>query len=143
MRRASLSRTGLVLLASVAGWIAAPAQAQNVSMVVRDAETGQLRAPTADEAREISASSPTMSLSRARSSASASIGPRGMVTGSTTPATWQLPDGTVISETTEDMMSATVVIRGKDGRLVQQCVQNLAVAERLLKTPVEVRHAVR
>lgn len=123
MKRATWRSTGAVLLACTAAWAASSAQAQDASMVVRDAVTGELRAPTPDEARALTSQPAAKARSATRTTKS-----RGVITGSTTPRQWVMPNGTVIAETTEDMMSATVAVRGPDGKLVQHCTDNHAEA---------------
>ncbi len=125
MSQATWRSTGAVLLACAAAMAASSAQAQNASIVVRDADTGQLRAATADEARAIKAGPSGAS--------SATAGSRGVVTGMPTPQQWTLANGSVVSETTDDMMSGLVAVRGKDGKLVRQCAGSLAMANRIVQ----------
>lgn len=94
---------------------AAPQQApsQQGMVVVRDAETGELRAPTADEARALH---PRTNASAAGVAAPA---PK-MVTG---------PGGRRSVQLGERHMVYTVVTRGADGKLEEQCVHGASAAE--------------
>lgn len=122
MNRVSWRSAAPALLACAVACTASPAWAQNALTVVRDAETGKLRAPTPDEAR---------ALAGATSLPSTASSSRGVVSGSLTPIHRLLPNGTVMHEATEDTLSASVVVRGKDGKLVRQCAGSLAAAERI------------
>lgn len=114
--------TATVLLWTAFAAGSAHAQAM---MVTRDAESGQLRAATAAEAAALKASSGVKG--------SPAAGSRGVVTGLPTPQQWTLANGSVVMETTEDMMSGLVVVRGKDGKLIRQCAGSLAAADRIVQ----------
>ncbi len=85
-------------------------------VVVRDADTGQLRAPTPDEARALH---PRTTASAA---AQAAPPPR-MVTG---------PGGRRSVKLGERQMVYSVVTRGADGKLEEQCVHGAHAAEHAL-----------
>ena len=116
----------LAMLACMLTLSATAVSAQNASIVVRDVDTGQLRSATAEEVNAMQ--SPT---TPQRSSAAGVVAGRGVVSGSMTPRTWTNANGVTISETTEDMMSSSVAIRGANGKLVRQCAGSAVVAERL------------
>lgn len=80
--------------------------------VVRDAESGELRAPTSAERQALHAASPA---SAARPSQPA------VVTG---------PDGRLNARLGESRLVYSVVTRGPDGKLDQTCVQGAHAAER-------------
>jgi len=133
MRRGNRRRTGAVILALSTAWAVA-AQAQNASMVVRDADSGQLRAAMPQEAQALSSSGPA--------AGSLSAGRRGVVTGSLTPQQWVLSNGAVVAETTEDMMSSMVAVRSPDGKLVILCSPNETAAEHLAHRDSKLGHNV-
>ena len=85
---------------------AAQAQAQEAMTVVRDAETGKLRAPTAAETRAI------MGTSRAQSQ-----------TPQERPRSVLRPDGTRALELGERGLVYSVATRGADGKLAKKCVK--------------------
>lgn len=88
---------------SSAAFAAAPPQ-QSGMVVVRDPQTGQLRAPTASEFRALHALSSALQA------------------GQPAPKTLVRPDGTVQRSVGAEGMSYTVVSRGKDGKLSIECV---------------------
>lgn len=98
---------------------AAPRQVQTQEgmVVVRDADTGELRAPTADEARALH---PRTNASAAGMAAPA---PK-MVTG---------PGGRRSVQLGDRHMVYTVVTRGADGKLEEQCVHGAHAAEHAVK----------
>jgi hypothetical protein len=86
----------------------AKAAGQEGMVVVRDPLTGQLRAPTADELKELRAKTPAtagVAAPRAPAAISRSDGSRGMRLG-------------------EKGMVYDVVTRGPDGTLTHECVQS-------------------
>ena len=102
-------------------------QAQSQGMVVvRDRQTGQLRAPTAAEARALAPVS-------ARMSAPAQ------------PAVVTHPGGSRQVRLGERGLVYSVLTRGADGKLVEQCVKDAAVADQLVldSTPVSTPAAAR
>lgn len=94
-----------------------PAPAQQGMVVVRDADTGELRAPTADEARALHP--------RTNASAAAVAAPAPkMVTG---------PGGRRSVQLGERGMVYSVVTRGADGKLEEQCVHGAHAADHALE----------
>lgn len=89
----------------------AKAAAQEGMVVVRDPQTGQLRAPTADELKELRARTPATAPSTAGLAA-----PR-------TPATITRGDGSRGVRLGEKGMVYDVVTRGPDGKLTHECVR--------------------
>lgn len=93
------------------------APAQQGMVVVRDADTGELRAPTADEARALH---PRTNASAAGTAAPA---PK-MVTG---------PGGRRSVQLGDRHMVYSVVTRGADGKLEEQCVHGAHAADHALQ----------
>lgn len=85
--------------------------------VVRDAETGRLRAPTPDEMRALQRKSPSVLAAPPQPT---------MITG---------PDGRRHVQLGERGLVYSVVRRGPDGKLDQQCVHGLDAAGRVLAQP--------
>lgn len=102
-------KKGFMVAAAVAAAAGLPAAAwaDEGAVVVRDAETGALRAPTAAEAAALRAKSPDA----LRRTAPAEVQVR------------QLPNGGIKATVPESLMQYTVVQRRADGTLERQCVQ--------------------
>jgi hypothetical protein len=100
--------------------LAGAAQAQSV---VRDAQTGQLRAPTASEAK-------LLEELRARQGFNPN---RGLVTGTLNPRPVRQADGGELLEATEGELNFSVVVRLPDGRLARQCVGSAEMAEKVVR----------
>lgn len=98
------------------------ALAQQGMTVVRDAETGQLRAPTAKELRELRATSNQPQVAPAK--------PQSVVR----------PDGTRKLELGERGMVYSMVERGPDGKLKRKCVNGGEAAEEVLHQSEEKQH---
>lgn len=101
------------------GCAAQAVEPQQAMVVVRDAETGELRAPTPAEARALH---PRPSVSAA---ASATPAPQ-MVTG---------PGGRRSVQLGERQMVYSVMTRAADGKLAEQCVHGVHAAERAIGSP--------
>ena len=100
-----------------------PGAAQSGMIVVRDAQTGQLRAPTAAEARAL-APAPAMSAAMR----------------ATPPALVAHPGGSKQVKLGERGLVYSVVTRGADGKLHDQCVQGAAAAEKAVHAPASAQH---
>jgi len=102
--------------APIAG--AATSVAPDAQVVVRDATTGRLRAPTESETQALHAAAPQLrrapGVPMQRSHHSGAKGVR----------------------LTEEFMSYSVVIKQPDGRLVEYCFPNAEAAEAAVKAPV-------
>jgi len=110
-----LSCLALAALASPAG-AGQAAEPQQGMVVVRDAETGELRAPTPLEARALHP--------RTNASAAAAAAPAPkMVVG---------PGGRRSVQLGERHMVYSVVTRGADGKLAEQCVHGTHAADHAL-----------
>jgi hypothetical protein len=114
-----LAAIGLLIGVSASGG----AIAENLT-VVRDAQTGQLRAPTAAESQAARAPAST---------ARAPVGSPGMITGRLNPGVVKRADGVMQLELTEATMTHSVVTRAADGSLKRHCVTSQAMAQRLAK----------
>jgi len=95
---------------------AAPSSAVSSQIVVRDAATGRLRAPTAEEARELQPRADAV-----RDAASARTLPRVHASGAR---------GARLSDA---FMNYSVMVRQPDGSLVEQCFGSREEAESALK----------
>jgi hypothetical protein len=83
--------------------------------VVRDDETGALRAPNAVEAKAMQAAREAMR----QNGKSKKVG---IISGKESPAPQLLPAGGIAIELTEDTMAFSVVHRDADGKLDMQCI---------------------
>jgi hypothetical protein len=120
-RKSSLLRPALAAVALAA--VGAMPTAALAQQVVRDADSGKLRAPNASEAAALNAR-PAARLQRS-ALASASIAPTQTV----------LADGTVMAETDESHMVYSVARRNADGTVTMVCVQGADQARKFSKTP--------
>ena len=98
-----------------------PVDATSNQMVVRDADTGQLRAATADEARALHANRPAAAATLRRSAAA------------TTPQARAHVSGARGARLTDEFMSYSVLVRQPDGKLVELCFESKEAAEEALK----------
>jgi hypothetical protein len=96
--------------------------AQSGMIVVRDAQTGQLRAPTAAESRAL-APPP-----------SASMRAQGQ------PTVVTHPGGSRQVRLGERGLVYSVVTRGADGKLQEQCVHGASAAEKAVHAPASTQH---
>jgi hypothetical protein len=116
----------LALCACATLSIQAHAAGQEGMVVVRDAVTGKMRPPTADEMKALRAAppggAPNAALNAARPAATATMtrhdGARGVRVG-------------------ESRMVYEVVTRGEDGKLSSQCVQGQDAAQQALSHPAD------
>jgi hypothetical protein len=92
----------------------AAAQEQSGMVVVRDAQTGELRAPTAAESRALAPQGPSASIQAQP----------------TTPALVTHPGGARQVRLGERGLVYSVVTRGADGKLDEQCVQGEKSADK-------------
>ena len=97
--------------------------------VVKDPVSGELRAPTAAEAAQLSAPS-SEGKSRART---ADTGSRGLLTGTLNPKVVVNADGSEMLELTEDSQSYSVARRNPDGSITMECVTGLKAAAQAMK----------
>ena len=113
--------TALLLLAFFS--MHARAAGQEGMVVVRDPQTGKLRAPTADELKALRAQTPSAALAAPRQSATVSRGDgsRGV----------RLGEGNMVYE---------VVTRGADGKLTRECVEGGTAAQALDHAGAAAKH---
>jgi hypothetical protein len=114
MSQRSISTSQLALAALLALGAVSSAHAQRV---VRDAQTGELRAPVASE----------IVVDKARA------GAVGLVSGRPNPAPVTLPNGTVMQELTTDSLMYSVARRNADGSISQFCVTGQEAASRIVQ----------
>lgn len=113
----TLSAAALTLLA------ASHASAQDAGMkVVKDAQTGQLRAPTADEFKKMQAQENTLKSGKKKS--------LGMLTNTEEPKLVPHRRGGLKMELTEDTMVYSVATRNADGSFTMQCVTGADAADK-------------
>jgi len=105
--------TALLLLAIFS--MHARAAGQEGMVVVRDPQTGKLRAPTADELKALRAQTPSAALAAPRQ-----------------PATVSRGDGSRGVRLGEGNMVYEVVTRGADGKLTRECVEGSTGAAQAL-----------
>jgi len=99
----------------------AAAQEQSGMVVVRDPQTGELRAPTAAESRALAPQGPSAGIS-AKAAAPA-------------PALVTHPGGARQVRLGERSLVYSVVKRGPDGKLAEHCVQGEAAADKAVRAP--------
>ena len=118
----SLSAPLAAVVVAAAG-AAGPALAQEAGMVVtRDAETGQLRAPTADEMKALQAAAKSSNRSSGRTAAPA--------------AEIVHANGAVELAVGEDTMVYSVARINAQGKVERACVQGLDASQKAMKAPV-------
>jgi hypothetical protein len=122
-RRLARATLALGAIGLCAPGLAAAAPAQDGMVVVRDAVTGQLRAPTAAEFQALQAAQP-------KSAAPLALSP---------PRVISRADGTRQAHLGQGAMVYSVVSRDEGGQLHQQCVSGQAAAEAALSN-TEARH---
>lgn len=104
--------------------------------VVKDAATGQLRAPTADEAAQLQTIR-----AQQRAAASAAANRSGLARGASAAATVapgttiQHANGAVEMTVDSEQLSYSVMTKDADGKLVLQCVTGATAAEKAMSTP--------
>ena len=94
----------------------------------RDAQTGQVRAPTAEESR-------TLDAAAARTRAAKGAKRVGMASGAVNPQSTMTADGAVQLELDESTLSYSVARRNADGTIEMVCVEGSEAANKALKAP--------
>jgi hypothetical protein len=102
----------------------ARAAGQEGMVVVRDPQTGKMRAPTADELKALRAQTPSATLAAPRESAAVSRG-----------------DGARGVRLGERNMVYDVVTRGADGKLTRECVEGSGNAAHALDHTDAAKHS--
>ncbi|HEU4374884.1 MAG TPA: hypothetical protein VFS02_15410 [Telluria sp.] len=113
------SMTLAALLAGVALCLPAAAEPQEGMVVVRDANTGKFRAPTAAELRTLQAQQPRSLLQRGAAESLVTI----------------RPNGTLHKHLGENALVYSVVHRDPQGKLAMQCVNGEDAASAALGRP--------
>jgi hypothetical protein len=114
---------------AAAGLVSVSAHAGPDAMrVTRDPQTGQLRAPTAEESKSLDAAA-------AKARGAKSERRVGMVTGRLNPQAIVHADGTVEQELDETSLSYSVAQRKPDGSIEMVCVSGSDAAQKALKAP--------
>lgn len=111
--RLKTSVTAATLL--IGGVMALGAQAAD-QRVVRDPQTGAMRAPNADESQALDRAA------RESRAADRHAHRRGVVSGKLEPKVETRPDGSSVYELPEEYMTHMVVTRQADGSLKQECL---------------------
>lgn len=128
---AAVATVATVALATL-GTLASPpalAAAEAGMRAARDAKTGQVRAPTAEESKTLDAAA--AKLRSAKGSARV-----GMASGKLDPQPITHADGTVEQELDASTMSYSVARRNADGTLERVCVQGNEAAAKAMKAPL-------
>lgn len=105
--------------------------------VVKDAATGELRAPTAEEAQQLR----TLGAQQKAAAAAAAVGKGKLAKGASAAATVAPgttiyhPDGSVEVTLDEESMAYSVMTRDADGKLSLQCVTGASAATKAMSTP--------
>jgi hypothetical protein len=102
---------------------AAGQEGQEGMVVVRDPQTGKLRAPTSDELKALRAQTPSAALAAPRQ-----------------PATVSRSDGSRGVRLGERNMVYEVVTRGADGKLTRECVEDSTGAAHALDHAAAAKH---
>jgi len=109
------SALALMLVAHSPTSLAQDQLSKNQQMLVRDAKTGELRAPTAEERQVLLAPRP------------------GQTSVSTSTQTFSHPSGAGGMLATDEMASYVIVSRTPDGKLVENCVATKSLADKTVK----------
>lgn len=138
LKKFASRRPGLAVAIAAAALMAATSA--HASKVVKDAQTGQLRAPNAEEiAAEQAAAKSAMSRTVAQ--------PRGLLTGKVSPAAIVKADGTIFQEMDESTLMYSTVTRNADGSLSFDCVEGKESADAIVagkkKAPHVHNHAAK
>jgi len=114
---------------AVAAMASTSAQAEPGMRVTRDADSGRLRAPTAEENQKLDAAANDARGHQRRAVAER----RGMVTGHANPQVRVRANGTKVMELDESTLSYSVARRGADGSTELYCVTGKDSADHLLQ----------
>lgn len=110
--------TALAAAAVVMSQAAVAGETSAGMRIVKDPVSGQLRAPTADEAAALE-----------RAGRAQRRAPRGLITGRMNPAAIRHADGTVEQELDESSLAYTVMTRNADGTTSMVCVTGAEAAD--------------
>jgi hypothetical protein len=133
LKKFASRRPGLAV--AIAAVTLMAATSAHASKVVKDAQTGQLRAPTADEiVAEQAAAAAKSAVSRTTAQ------PRGLLTGKVSPAAIVKADGTIFQEMDESTLMYSTVTRNADGTLSFDCVQGKDDADAIVAGKKKASH---
>jgi hypothetical protein len=122
MSKTSFNAAATAAALALAALAAAPAAQAADLRVAKDPATGQLRAPTADEAKALDAAAATKAPVY-----------RGLLTGRVNPPPIRHPDGTVEQELDESTLQFSVARRNADGTISMDCVTGPEAAAKSMK----------
>lgn len=125
-RVSSLTMAAAMALATLA--IAPAFAAPDGMRVARDQQTGQVRAPTAEESRMLDAATARMREAKGNKRV-------GMATGKIDPQPVVHANGSVALELDESSLTYTVAKRNADGTIEMVCVEGSEAAQNALKAP--------
>lgn len=112
------------------------AAGQQSMSVVKDAATGQLRLPTADEAKQLQAVA-----AQQRAAAATAANRTGLARGASAAitaapgTTIRHPNGMVEMTVDPELVSYSVMTKDADGKLALQCVTGATSADKAMSTP--------
>lgn len=115
---------------AVAFMASTSAQAEPGMRVTRDADSGRLRAPTAEENQKLDAAAASTARGQQRRAVAERIG---MVSGEANPRLRVRASGVKVMELDESTLSYSVARRGADGSTELYCVTGKDTAEQLLQ----------
>lgn len=121
MKKPPITTAAVALFVALSGTPAA--RAADGMQVTKDPVTGELRLPTADEAKAL----------RAAKAAPKTVVRRGLATGAINPQPVAHANGMVSLELDEDSLTYSVARRNADGSISQVCVTGAANAARAMK----------
>ena len=127
LRVSGLTTVAVVALAAMAP-VPAFAAPEAGMRAARDAETGQLRAPTAEESKALDAAAAKVRAAKGNARV-------GMASGTLNPQALTHADGTVEQELDESTLSYSVARRNVDGTVEMVCVQGKDAASKAMKAP--------
>lgn len=127
LRVSGLTTATVVALAAMAS-APALAAADAGMRAARDAQTGQVRAPTAEESKALDAAAAKVRAAKGNARV-------GMASGKLNPQAVTYADGTVEQELDESTLSYSVARRNADGTIEMVCVQGKDAAGKALKAP--------
>lgn len=127
LRVSGLTTVAVVALAAMTS-APALAAAEAGMRAARDAKTGLVRAPTAEESKTLDAAAAKLRAAK---------GDRrvGMASGTLNPQALTHADGTVEQELDESTLSYSVARRNTDGTVEMVCVQGKDAASKAMKAP--------
>lgn len=122
-------RSATLTIAALASLPALAEQSAPAVRVVKDPATGEMRAPSPQEAAALDGAAATKSSAALR---------RGLITGKMNPQAVQHANGTVEQELDESSLSYSVAKRGADGAVETYCVTGADAATSLMKATAPV-----